>query len=80
MNVVSTTIVQMHPDLNGKAHAVETADLSEEVDTMMKLEIEIALRERRLAKAEAAGREPTAAELAPASVEWKGGFLLDADF
>ena len=47
---------------------------------MMKLEIQIALRERRLAKLEADGLEPTAEQLAPASVEWRGRHLLDADF
>ena len=80
MNVVSTTIVQMHEDLNGKAHAIETADVFEEVDAMMRLEIQIAKRERRLAKAEKEGREPTVEELAPPAVEWRGGYLLDAEF
>ena len=80
MNVVSTTLVQMHESLNGKAHAIETADVFEEVDAMMKLEIQIALRERRLAKAEKEGREPTVEELAPPAVEWKGGWLLDSEF
>ena len=80
MKVVSTTLVQMHEDLNGRAHAVDTADLSEEVDAMMKLEIEVAKRERRLAKLEADGLEPSTEQLAAAAVEWKGGFRLDACF
>ena len=78
--VVACNMVQLHPDLNGKAHVMQAADLSEEVDAMMKLEIEIALRERRLAKLEDAGIEPSAEQLAPASIPWKGGYLIDADF
>ena len=78
--IVSVNLVQFHESMPGKCHIVPAADLAEAVDVFMDLQIAIAQKERRLAKAEKEGREPTVEELAAVAVKWQAGFITDLDF
>ena len=74
MNIVSCHFVQMHEELNGEAHIVEVEDpdgsLNEAVDAAMRLEVEIARRNRKASLGAATSG-------APVRVAWGGAWLVE---